>query len=404
MGETTDGGLYEIFQRDFGPVGSHSFEAARENFLISSAGYAAASLLLQPKDRLNGNLLFDSSVTPPYVLQTLSGMSQDSCKALAAGHGYERKCLSREMEVYSMSACLWRHMFCWTIFHVAYTLTRLNPDQSLFWPACNSFYPYTKLKGDYCIHCSVGRLVHIDFGFILETSLGGNMRFESVHFKLSHEMTQLLDPSRAMKNRTWNHFVGRVKYNRHWKVKQGGNREKPSYPGLQFTSREEDRVWLQDCWYGEVASIEDLLGLECKLKAKGVKDCNIHYLGGREGSEARWRISQELCKEGMESLMMEWGSVKKGIGGTVGLTSAAHLMESRGLKTNSKEAQMLQAESGKRENMRSFISPRTGCNLSQKEGQWIEKQRIEASKFLDSPKKASSSKFPQHQSENGRAR
>jgi phosphatidylinositol 4-kinase len=59
MGETTDGGLLEIFQQDFGPVGSPSFEAAREMFMISSAGYAVASLLLQPKDRHNGNLLFD---------------------------------------------------------------------------------------------------------------------------------------------------------------------------------------------------------------------------------------------------------------------------------------------------------------------------------------------------------
>ncbi|XP_022876280.1 phosphatidylinositol 4-kinase alpha 1 isoform X2 [Olea europaea var. sylvestris] len=113
MGETTDGGLYEIFQQDFGPVGSPSFEAAREKFLISSAGYAVASLLLQPKDRHNGNLLFDNE----------------------------------------------------------------------------------------------GRLVHIDFGFILETSPGGNMRFESAHFKLSHEMTQLLDPSGVMKSDTWYLFV-----------------------------------------------------------------------------------------------------------------------------------------------------------------------------------------------------
>ncbi|XP_010272166.1 PREDICTED: phosphatidylinositol 4-kinase alpha 1-like isoform X2 [Nelumbo nucifera] len=59
MGETTDGGLYEIFQQDFGPVGSPSFETARDNFMVSSAGYAVASLLLQPKDRHNGNLLFD---------------------------------------------------------------------------------------------------------------------------------------------------------------------------------------------------------------------------------------------------------------------------------------------------------------------------------------------------------
>ncbi|CAN6315544.1 unnamed protein product [Urochloa humidicola] len=113
MGETTDGGLLEIFQQDFGPVGSPSFEAAREMFMVSSAGYAVASLLLQPKDRHNGNLLFDSH----------------------------------------------------------------------------------------------GRLVHIDFGFILEISPGGNMGFESAHFKLSHEMTQLLDPSGTMKSDTWNQFL-----------------------------------------------------------------------------------------------------------------------------------------------------------------------------------------------------
>ena len=41
---------------------------------------------------------------------------------------------------------------------------------------------------------SEGHLVHIDFGFILEISPGGNMGFESAAFKLSHEMTQLLDP------------------------------------------------------------------------------------------------------------------------------------------------------------------------------------------------------------------
>ncbi|KAH0920787.1 hypothetical protein HID58_020805 [Brassica napus] len=113
MGESTDGGLYEIFQQEFGPVGSPSFETARGNFLTSSAGYAVASLLLQPKDRHNGNLLFDN----------------------------------------------------------------------------------------------MGRLVHIDFGFIFETSPGGNMRFESAHFKLSHEMTQLLDPSGDMKSETWHQFV-----------------------------------------------------------------------------------------------------------------------------------------------------------------------------------------------------
>ncbi|CAH9056262.1 unnamed protein product [Cuscuta europaea] len=113
MGETNDGGLYEIFQQDYGPVGSPGFEAARKNFIISCAGYAVASLLLQPKDRHNGNLLFDN----------------------------------------------------------------------------------------------VGRLVHIDFGFILETSPARNMGFESAHFKLSHEMTQLIDPSGSMKSDSWYQFV-----------------------------------------------------------------------------------------------------------------------------------------------------------------------------------------------------
>jgi hypothetical protein len=68
MGETTDGGLLEIFQQDYGPVGSPAFEAAREMFMVSSAGYAVASLLLQPKDRHNGNLLFDRFLLSPLSL------------------------------------------------------------------------------------------------------------------------------------------------------------------------------------------------------------------------------------------------------------------------------------------------------------------------------------------------
>ncbi len=52
----------------------------------------------------------------------------------------------------------------------------------------------------------VGHLVHIDFGFILEISPGGNMRFESAAFKLSHEMTLLVDPGGTRASREVRHF------------------------------------------------------------------------------------------------------------------------------------------------------------------------------------------------------
>eukprot|EP00898_Chlorokybus_atmophyticus_P009242 jgi/Chlat1/948/Chrsp108S01428 len=113
LGEQFDGGLYEIFQAEFGAVGSPSFEAARHNFIVSCAGYAVASLIIQPKDRHNGNLLIDTQ----------------------------------------------------------------------------------------------GHLVHIDFGFILEISPGGNMRFESADFKLSYEMSQLIDPGGSMKSEEYKYFL-----------------------------------------------------------------------------------------------------------------------------------------------------------------------------------------------------
>ena len=39
-----------------------------------------------------------------------------------------------------------------------------------------------------------GHIIHIDFGFILEISPGGNLGFETAAFKFSHEMALLIDP------------------------------------------------------------------------------------------------------------------------------------------------------------------------------------------------------------------
>ncbi|KAK3278569.1 hypothetical protein CYMTET_13497, partial [Cymbomonas tetramitiformis] len=113
LGVLSDGGLLDMFMQLFGSVGSHTFEAARQNFIRSSAGYAVASFLLQSKDRHNGNLLIDK----------------------------------------------------------------------------------------------MGHLIHIDFGFIFEISPGGNLGFETAGFKLSHEMTQLLDPDGSKRSVHFEQFM-----------------------------------------------------------------------------------------------------------------------------------------------------------------------------------------------------
>ncbi|KDD72577.1 hypothetical protein H632_c3172p0 [Helicosporidium sp. ATCC 50920] len=112
VGELADGGLREVWLREFGPPGSERYERARENLIRSCAAYAVASYLLQSKDRHNGNILLDSQ----------------------------------------------------------------------------------------------GHVVHIDFGFILGISPGGNLGFESAPFKLSYEMTQLLDPGSRRASKPWRRF------------------------------------------------------------------------------------------------------------------------------------------------------------------------------------------------------
>ena len=52
--------------------------------------------------------------------------------------------------------------------------------------------------------------MHIDFGFILEISPGGNLGFENAAFKMSHEMCQILDPSGKRDSVHFKAFAERV--------------------------------------------------------------------------------------------------------------------------------------------------------------------------------------------------
>ncbi|KAL4857248.1 Phosphatidylinositol 4-kinase alpha 1 [Chlorella vulgaris] len=52
-----------------------------------------------------------------------------------------------------------------------------------------------------------GRFLHIDFGYILGISPGGNLGFETAPFKLSYEMTQLLDPGATRDSPTFRRFM-----------------------------------------------------------------------------------------------------------------------------------------------------------------------------------------------------
>jgi len=99
LGKMSPCSLRTWFLRLFGPPEGRAFQIAHRNFILSLAGYAVVSYILQAKDRHNGNIMIDS----------------------------------------------------------------------------------------------LGRVAHIDFGFIYETSPGGNLGFEP-SFKLTDEMNELIGP------------------------------------------------------------------------------------------------------------------------------------------------------------------------------------------------------------------
>jgi len=59
IGKTMGCSLKSYYIRRFGPPESEAFQRAQRNFIVSCAGYAVTSYLLQVKDRHNGNLMID---------------------------------------------------------------------------------------------------------------------------------------------------------------------------------------------------------------------------------------------------------------------------------------------------------------------------------------------------------
>jgi phosphatidylinositol 4-kinase len=155
--------LDAFFHDHFGSSRRPAYHRARLNFARSAAAYSVVCYLLQIKDRHNGNIMLTS----------------DGCA------------------------------------------TRLRRRRA---PACSprassSARPLTRRcrRARRSSRASRRHLVHIDFGFLLSNSPGGNLNFESAPFKLTHEYVELLGGTHSPLYRYFRYLVvrGFVEARRH---------------------------------------------------------------------------------------------------------------------------------------------------------------------------------------------
>lgn len=89
LGELSDRGLYDIFVSEFGAPGTPRFEAARTNFIVSEAGYAVASYLLQVRRLMTLLLLHACRVAvriQAYIIMRCMGTLLLRCCYIGRSH------------------------------------------------------------------------------------------------------------------------------------------------------------------------------------------------------------------------------------------------------------------------------------------------------------------------------